>query len=160
MTQNVIFRFLISYILVLVVPLLLLSIGFQLAFQIVENNLRVTHINMLKRSADIIDNELMRIETMALQVANDNAILDMAVQHRGDDNYIMTALDALDSFTLHLNYQDIEILKSNSAYIYYKNTDLVLFEKAITNRMYLNFIWIDGEFLIMNGKIKCRIRNL
>ena len=48
MTQNVIFRFLISYILVLVVPLLLLSIGFQLAFQIVENNLRVTHINMLK----------------------------------------------------------------------------------------------------------------
>ena len=142
MTQNVIFRFLISYILVLVVPLLLLSIGFQLAFQIVENNLRVTHINMLKRSADIIDNELMRIETMALQVANDNAILDMAVQHRGDDNYIMTALDALDSFTLHLNYQDIEVLKSNSAYIYYKNTDLVLFEKSYykpnTFKLYLD----------------------
>lgn len=149
MKRNAIFRFLISYIFVLVVPLLLLSIGFQAAFQIVENNLKVTHINMLKRSADIIDNELIDIETMALQVANDNAILDMAVQHRGDDNYIMTALNALDSFTLHLNYQDIEVLKSKSAYIYFKNTDLVLFEKSYykldTFKLYLDSWGISYE---------------
>lgn len=44
------------------------------AFRIVENNLKVTHINMLQRSEDVIENEL----------------LNMASQSRGDENYIMT----------------------------------------------------------------------
>jgi|UniRef100_UPI003F8218F0 two-component system response regulator YesN len=128
--QNAVFRFLISYLLVLVVPMLIVSMGFQVAFRIVENNLKVTHINMLQRSADAIENELLDIETMALQVANANSILDMASQSRGDENYIMTALDALKDFTLYLNYQDIELMKSKSAYIYFRNTDLVMFEKS------------------------------
>ena len=128
--QNAVFRFLISYLLVLVVPMLIVSMGFQVAFRIVENNLKVTHINMLQRSADVIENELLDMETMALQVANASSILDMASQSRGDGNYIMTALDALEDFTLYLNYQDIELMKSKSAYIYFRNTDLVMFEKS------------------------------
>lgn len=128
--QNAVFRFLISYLLVLVVPMLIVSMGFQVAFRIVENNLKVTHINMLQRSADVIENELLDMETMALQVANASSILDMASQSRGDENYIMTALDALEDFTLYLNYQDIELMKSKSAYIYFRNTDLVMFEKS------------------------------
>ena len=128
--QNAVFRFLISYLLVLVVPMLIVSMGFQVAFRIVENNLKVTHINMLQRSADVIENELLDMETMALQVANASSILDMAAQNRGDENYVMTALDALDDFTLYLNYRDIELMKSQSAYIYFRNTDLVMFEKS------------------------------
>lgn len=128
--QNAVFRFLISYLLVLVVPMLIVSMGFQVAFRIVENNLKVTHINMLQRSADVIENELLDMETLALQVANASSILDMAGRNRGDENYIMTALDALDDFTLYLNYRDIELMKSQSAYIYFRNTDLVMFEKS------------------------------
>lgn len=147
--KNSVFRFLVSYILVLVVPLIIVSFGFQVAFEIVENNLKVTHINMLQRSADVIENELVDMETMALQIANAADILDMASKNKGDDNYIMTALDALNDFTLYLNYQDIDLMKSKSAYIYFRNTDLVMFEKSYYKptifKTYLNNWGIDYE---------------
>lgn len=128
--KNSISKFMLSYMLILVVPLLLVTIGFQVAFGIVEENLKVTHINMLQRSADIIENELVDVESMALQMASDTTILEMASKKRGDDNYILTALDALDDFTLYLNYKDIELMSSKKAYIYFRNTDLVLYEKS------------------------------
>lgn len=147
--KNSVFRFLVSYILVLVVPLFIVSFGFQVAFEIVENNLKVTHINMLQRSADVIENELVDMESMALQIANAANILNMASQKKGDDNYIMTALDALDDFTLYLNYQDIDLMESKSAYIYFRNTDLVMYEKSYYKptifKTYLNNWGIDYE---------------
>lgn len=128
--KNSVSRFLISYILVLVVPLLIATIGFQVAFQIVEENLRVTHINMLQRSADVIESELVDMESIALQMANASSMLEMAAKKKGSDNYIMTAMEALEDFTLYLNYQDIDLMNSNTSYIYFRNTNLVMFEKS------------------------------
>lgn len=147
--KNSVFKFLVSYILVLVVALLTVSFGFQIAFRIVEDNLKVTHINMLQRSAEVIENELVDMESMALQMANANSILEMASKKRGDADYIMTALDALDDFTLYLNYQDIDLMSSQSAYIYFRNSDLVMFEKSYYNpgifKSYINNWGIDFE---------------
>ncbi len=128
--KNSVSRFLISYILVLVVPLLIATIGFQVAFQIVEENLKVTHLNMLQRSADVIESELIDMESVALQMANSGNMLEMAAKKKGSDNYILTALEALEDFTLYLNYQDIDLMSSNTSYIYFRNTNLVMFEKS------------------------------
>lgn len=130
LVKNSISTFLLSYIMVLLLPLLIATAGFQIAFHIVEENLKVTHINMLQRSADAIENELVDIESVALQIASDGTILEMASKKKGDSNYIMPALEALDNFTLYLNYRDIDLLDSKKAYIYLKNTDLVLYEKS------------------------------
>lgn len=128
--QNSIARFLISYLLMLIIPLAITWVGFQIAFRIVENNLIVTHSNMLQRSADIIENELMDIESVALQIANDTSVLEMAGKHKGDGAYIGTAVDALDKFTFYLNYKDIDLMDSQRAYIYLKNADLVAYTKS------------------------------
>ncbi len=128
--RNSIVSFLLSYILILVVPLLIVSYGFQKAFRIVENNLKVTHINMLQRSADVIENEFVNMESMALQMANSTSILEAASQKKGEADYIEMMVAALSDFTLYLNYQDIELLQSSRAYIYFRNTDLVMFEKS------------------------------
>lgn len=147
--RNSISTFLLSYIMVLVIPLLIATAGFQIAFRIVEENLKVTHINMLQRSADIIENELVDVESVALQIASDNTILEMASKRKGDSNYILPALDALDNFTLYLNYKDIDLLDSKKAYIYLKNTDLVLYEKSYYKpdifRVYLKNWGIDYD---------------
>ncbi|MDE7045927.1 MAG: hypothetical protein K2O97_13140, partial [Acetatifactor sp.] len=147
--RNSISRFLVSYIMVLVVPLLIATIGFQIAFRIVEDNLKVTHINMLQRSADIIENELVDVESVALQIASDSTILEMASKKRGDSNYILPAMDALENFTLYLNYKDIDLLDSDKAYIYLGNTDLVLYEKSYYKpeifRIYLKNWGIDFD---------------
>lgn len=128
--KNAISGFLLSYMLVLVMPLFIAMIGFQIAFSIVEDNLKMTHINMLQRSADTIENDLIEIETLALQVANANNVLEMASSQKSDAHYIENAVDALNEFTLFLNYQDIDLLQAKSAYIYFRNTDLVMFEKS------------------------------
>ena len=147
--RNSISTFLVSYIMVLVVPLMIATFGFQIAFRIVEDNLKVTHINMLQRSADIIENELVDVESVALQIASDSMILEMASKKRGDSNYILPALDALDNFTLYLNYKDIDLLDSKKAYIYLKNTDLVLYERSYYKpeifRIYLRNWGIDYD---------------
>lgn len=149
LVRNSISMFLLSYIMVLVVPLLIATIGFQIAFGIVEENLKVTHINMLQRSADVIENELVDVESVALQIASDNTILEMASKSRGDSNYILPMMDALKNFTLYLNYKDIDLLDSSKAYIYLKNTDLVLYEKSYYKpdifRVYLKNWDIDYE---------------
>ncbi len=147
--RNSVFRFLLSYMLVLVIPLLIVSYGFQKAFQIVENNLKVTCVNMLQHSADVIENEFVGMESMALQMANSTSILEAASQKRGDDNYIEMMMSALLDFTLQLNYQDIELMESDGAYIYFRNTDLVMFEKSYYKpeifKTYLNNWGIDYE---------------
>ena len=147
--KNSISMFLLSYIMVLVVPLLIATIGFQIAFGIVEENLKVTHINMLQRSADVIENELVDIESVALQIASDSTILEMASKSKGDSNYIQPMMDALSNFTLYLNYKDINLLDSEKAYIYLRNTDLVLYEKSYYKpdifRIYLKKWDIDYE---------------
>lgn len=149
LVRNSISTFLLSYIMVLIVPLMIATIGFQIAFRIVEDNLKVTHINMLQRSADIIENELVDVESVALQIASDNTILEMASKSRGDSNYIQPMMDALENFTLYLNYKDIDLLDSKKAYIYLRNTDLVLYEKSYYKpdifRVYLKNWGIDYE---------------
>lgn len=147
--RNSISTFLLSYIMVLIVPLMIATIGFQIAFRIVEDNLKVTHINMLQRSADIIENELVDVESVALQIASDNTIMEMASKSRGDNNYILPMMEALENFILYLNYKDIDLLDSDKAYIYLKNTDLVLYEKSYYKpsifRIYLKNWGIDYD---------------
>lgn len=152
--QNVVFKFLVSYVLILVLPLGLVSVGFQVAFQIVEENLKVTHINMLQRSVDVIENELLDMESMALQMANSTDILEMGSKRKGDDNYIETAMAALSDFALFLNYKDIDLMKSENAYIYFRNTNLVMYEKSYYRpeifKSYLSNWGIDYESWFAN----------
>lgn len=149
LVKNSISKFMISYVIIFIVPLTIVSTGFQIAFNIVEENLKVTHTNMLQRSADMIENELVDVESVALQMASDSAIQELASMQKNDSNYISTALEALSNFTLYLNYKEIDLLSSQKAYIYFRNTDLVLYEKSYYKpeifRSYLNSWEIDYD---------------
>ena len=128
--RNSVVQFLLSYMITLIFALWVVSFGFQAAFRIVEENLKVTHINMLQRSADMIENQLTGIESMALQIANDEYILEMASMEKGEYDSILTAVRALEQCSLYMNYQSIELLNSKKAYIYFRKSDLVVFEKS------------------------------
>lgn len=124
--RNSILQFLVSYILILVFPLFIISFGFQKAFQIVESDLKDSQIDMLGHSADIIGNQLRTMENMALQTSQDSDIQAFADVKRGDKGYILTAMGALDNFSMYGNYQNMELL--GDAYIYFQGMDLVLYE--------------------------------
>ena len=83
-----------------------------------ENDLKDSQIDMLGHSADIIGNQLRTIENMALQTSQDSDIQAFADVNRGDRGYIMTAMGALDNFSMYGNYQNMELL--GDAYIYFQ----------------------------------------
>jgi len=147
--RNSVVQFLLSYLVTLAFALSVVGFGFQVAFRIVEENLKVTHVNMLQRSADTIESQLVAIESMALQIANDENILEMASMDQGGDDYVLPAMRALERYALYLNYQSIELLNSRKAYIYFRKSDRVMFEKSYyrpeTFRSYLDSWDVDYQ---------------
>ncbi|MCD8068405.1 MAG: hypothetical protein LUE87_05885, partial [Lachnospiraceae bacterium] len=126
--KNPVIRFWCSYLLVLCFAVIIISVGFQQAFELVESHLKSMYINMLQRTVDSFENDLTDIESISLQIANDTAILEMAAKEKGQDDYIVTAIEAVDRYALYVSYQSIDLLNNKQMYLYYPKTDLVLFQ--------------------------------
>lgn len=127
-SQNSILQFLVSYILVLVLPLAILSYGFGSAFHIVKSDIENSYITMLQHSVSLIDNETEKMESLALQTSQDPGIKEFSGIKKGDTGYIMPALKAIDSFYKLMNYQSIELMGEPS--IYFRSMDLVMYDST------------------------------
>jgi AraC-like DNA-binding protein len=127
-SQDSIIQFLVSYILVLVLPLIILSYGFSSAFQIVKNDIENSYITMLSHSVSIIDNELDKMENLALQTSQKQGIQEFSKLKSRDKGYIMVAFRALDNFYDLMNYQSIELL--GEPCIYFRGMDLVMYDST------------------------------
>ncbi len=126
--QNTIIQFLVSYILVLLLPLILLSCGFATAFQIVKNDIEDSYITMLKHSVTILDNEMDKMQNLALQTSQNENVREFAKYSQGDKGYILTAMDALHDVYELLSYQSVELL--GESYIYFRGMNLVMYDST------------------------------
>lgn len=126
--QDSILQFLVSYILILVLPLIILSYGFSNAFQIVKEDIEGSYITMLQHSVSIIDNETGKLENLALQTSQNQSIKEFSKVKRGDTGYIMTALKAINNFYNLMSYQSIDLL--GEPYIYFRGMDLVMYDST------------------------------
>lgn len=126
--QNSIIQFLVSYILVLILPLFILSYGFNTAFKIVKQDIEDSYITMMSHSVSILDNEMEKLEKLALQMTQDGSVRAFAKYKRGDTEYITTALRALDNVYDLMNYQSVELLEA--PYIYFHGMNLVMYDSA------------------------------
>ena len=127
-SQNSIIQFLVSYILVLILPLFILSYGFNTAFKIVKQDIEDSYITMMSHSASILDNEVEKLERLALQMTRDGSVRAFARYKRGDTDYILTAMKGLDNVYDLMNYQSIELLEA--PYIYFQGMDLVMYDST------------------------------
>lgn len=126
--QNKILQFLVSYILVLLLPLILLSCGFASAFQIVKNDIEDSYITMLKHSVTILDNEMDKMQNLALQTSQNESVREFAKFSQGDKGYILTAMDALNDVYELMSYQSVELL--GEPYIYFRGMNLVMYDRT------------------------------
>lgn len=127
--KNSIIQFLISYILILAIPLLVLSYGFQKAFEIVEKDIEDSHISVLQNSVNIVENQLEEIQALALQMSQNAKIQDFAKFEKGEKGYIVPALNVIDEYYNMMHYQSIEILGDN--YLYFRGKDLILYQSTL-----------------------------
>lgn len=143
--NNSIIQFLLSYIFVLIFPLLIVSFGFGTAFKIVENDIRTSMVTMLTHSVKIVENQLIEITNLALQTARNSEIQGYSNVEKDDKGYISTAISALDNFSDLMRYQSIDLLQDT--YIFFQGKQLVLFDNTYYKqdifKQYLNKWNID-----------------
>ena len=83
---------------------------------------------MLNHSVDIIDNEIKKLQTLALQMAQNAHVQAYAKCDKNSTDYIIEALRTKEDITYLLNFQNIEMI--DSSYIYFRGKDKILFESS------------------------------
>jgi AraC-like DNA-binding protein len=123
-------KFILPYILILIVPMLL-SIGvYRIAANIVKEDIKQSNISMLNQAKNIVDEQLRQIDNLALQIATNNklaTLLDLKEPSTADDFIdINNAIEELNNYTGNMSYLD-------SYYIYMKNSNYILTQGTLYN---------------------------
>ena len=78
--NNSIIQFLISYAIVLILPLVILSWGFKSAFYVMEQDISESNITMLNHSKSLLDIQFKAMESKVLQISRDSKISNLVEQ--------------------------------------------------------------------------------
>ena len=124
-SQNSIFQFIVSYFLVLFMPLVLCAAGFQIAFDTVKDDIRDSTLSKLNHSKSLIDVQVSSIEDMSLQVSKEPSVHSLIKIEGGrSPGFYLEAPDTIDKFGRILSYQGTTIRKDS--FLYLKKTDYVV----------------------------------
>ena len=127
--KNTIIQFLLSYVLVLIIPLITLIYGFQSAFQVVEKQIKQSSFFVLEQGMNQIDEEIKTIRTIALQISQSESLRQLASNKEVDSKYIKQVDRTMEDYYGIMRYQGINVIKDT--YIYLKPRDKVLYDRSI-----------------------------
>lgn len=120
----------VSYSVVLLLPLIISMIGYQVAFGIVEDNLKETNLSMIVHSKNMIDNQIDSINTLMMQIASSQTLESMSeVKSTEDKAFYYESSRVIDGIAAIERHSNIELL--DKLYIYLGNTDYVLTPQAM-----------------------------
>lgn len=154
--QNTVTKFMISYSLVLLLPLVIFMIGFKISFNIVEEGIKDTNLAMINQSKDTIDNEFSSLNTIVMQISiNDriNTLTETSTQDKLGLYYdVKEAIKLLSDLSMHSTVSVIERL-----YVYLRDTDYIVTPDTLyKSDFYYTYIlqnhmppfqdWKDGLF--------------
>lgn len=127
--NNSIIQFWISYAIVLILPLVILSWGFKSAFYVMEEDINESNITMLSHSKSLIDIQLKAMESKALQISNNSKMCNLAERKVFDANFFQDASVVISEYNNLMRYQEVNLV--NSSYVYMKNSDYVIYENTL-----------------------------
>lgn len=131
--RSIVFSFLISYICILIIPILIGGIIYFKSLDIVKNEITQSNTAMLRQVQQTIDSRLIDVNNLLLMISLDNRVLStMNVRNKLDamNRYTMKQIiDDLHSYTVANSF-------INNLYIFFKNTDLVITSNASFDSKY------------------------
>lgn len=127
--KNSIVQFWMSYLFVLIIPIVIVFCGYQYVFGVVEKDTRLTNSMMLEHSVSLLDNDLKSLESMALQAAQSSKLRTIGEFTKYNAEYTLLAIDLMKDFNSLLRYQGTDIVED--AYIYLNKTGYVMYDSAI-----------------------------
>lgn len=128
--HNSIVQFIVSYILVMLLPLLICSIGAQISFRVVEEDVKTSKMNVLNHSKSVIDSNLKQIHTLALQVSRNEKVQKVAENnHSTNADFYMNAKDAINQIENIIKFKTANLLKNVA--VYYQRSDYYMVDGSL-----------------------------
>ncbi|MGL6174164.1 MAG: AraC family transcriptional regulator [Cellulosilyticaceae bacterium] len=128
--QNPIFKFMISYSFILLIPLLICLIGYNVAFNTVEKEIKDNSLSMLKHTKSIIDGQISSLNTLVMQIATHPMIVSMAdTTDTRDKTFYYDAPKAINGIADLMRHSSINIIED--IYIFLGNTDYIITPKTL-----------------------------
>lgn len=127
--NNSIFQFWTSYLLVLIIPLLIVFICFQYVFRVVEEDANKTNNTMLEHSIILVDSELKSMESLALQAAQSNKLLEFSKATKLNSKNALLALEVMNDIFSLINFHGINVV--DQAYVYCRNSNYIMYENTL-----------------------------
>ncbi len=132
--NNSIFQFWTSYLLVLIIPLIIVLVGFQYVFHVVKDDANKTNNTMLEHSINLIDSELKSFESLALQAAQSNKLLEFSKATKLDSANALLALEVMNEVFSLINFHGVNLI--DEAYVYCRNSNYIMFENTLYKPVY------------------------
>lgn len=127
--RNSIVQFWVSYLIVLIIPLIIVLCGYQYMFGVVKEDTKITNHLMLKHSVSLLDNELNSLESLAFQAAQNADLREVGGLANDSVEYSLLAKKVMREFNSLLRYQGTNI--TEEAYIYLNKMGYVLYDSAL-----------------------------
>ncbi|OOM78784.1 HTH-type transcriptional regulator YesS [Clostridium puniceum] len=127
--NNLIVQFLLSYTIVLILPLIILVCGFKSAFNVTEQDISESNITMLSHSKSLLDIQIKAMESKALQISQNSRISDLAEKKKVDSSFLEEASSVIDEYYNLMRYQEVNLVEDS--YIYMNNSDYVIYQNAL-----------------------------
>lgn len=120
--HTIFLRFLMSYFLILIIPLCTGSLLYYRSTQLVEEDAREVNLSILDQSKDIIDGRLSEIDNTITQLALNSKIKSLLLLKEPIEDHIYQVRDVwrdLSSYTISNNFVSM-------FFIYFKDSDIIL----------------------------------
>lgn len=150
--KNTVTRFMVSYSIVLLLPLVLCMIGYQISFNIVEEGIKDTNLAMINQGRDIIDNELLAINSIVMQISTNSKVNSLTeTSNRAKFGFyqdVRESIKLLSNLTLHSTVSVIDRI-----YIYLRDTDYIITPETLYRSDFYNeYILNDTKSLFEDWK--------
>lgn len=123
--HNSIFRFMVSYTGVLLVPLLVCLLSYQFTFRIVKEEIIQNNLAMLTRNKNLIDGQVQTINSLMMQAADNNKIIRFADKQLIKPNQFYTeATNAIEELAYIFKYSNTDIF--SDLYLYIDKSNYVI----------------------------------
>lgn len=125
-------RFLLSYIVILLIPLLTGMISYNEAVRLVEKDAREANLSLLEQTKDILDKRFDEIDSIVTQIANSTKIKRMM--------NVNGPLEGANAFIMYDALRDLSyyIVRNNfiaDFFIYFKNSDIIISSRSSYTRL-------------------------
>ncbi|MBE6024134.1 MAG: helix-turn-helix domain-containing protein [Cellulosilyticum sp.] len=116
--HNSIFRFMISYAGVLLIPLLVCLLSYQFTFKIVKEEITQNNLAMLTQNKNLIDEQVKTISSLMMQIADNNKVEKFSNQTLVKKNvFFKDATDVIEELAYIFKYSNTDILSDLCLYI-------------------------------------------